>query len=335
MRLGLIVYLTCVFSTADAGQLQIDQAANEDFVAQMHGVPGVRIDELALEIDGTRLVTPWKIGAWQRYGAPVAVTLLVQGTEHWIGTDKLGLLHDEDVRPGVLPGLAVELDRLNFHVLPHGSRMATATYSDRVVHQADDSIAGWPLRTQKDYLGNTRSDLSDAIEAVARGMYQREPHVSRRVIVVLGDGCDDDDADEDRRRALRGWLDGWRVELHAVVYKSTRSCGRLPIRELTAKVTHVTTVESLAAAAHRIVSTLDDRTYAHFDGAKLPWDGEPHAYVVIAGEQRFGPVFRTLPDRREHTDWTWWLIASALLLALIALPFVIRRWHRSAGAILR
>ena len=329
MRLGLVAYLTCVFSTADAGPLQITQAANEDFVAQVRATRELRLDEIALEIDGERLVTPWQIGSWQRFGAPIAVTLLVQGSSFWIGTDEITAV---DAFHGTLPELAVELDRLNFHVLPPRSRMTIASYSDRVRYLAE-TIAGAFLGSQRDHYGNTGTQLSDAIETVARDMFVREPRFARNVIVVLGDGCDE--ASSERRRALKGWLAGYGIELHAVTYKSRWSCDGNPVHQLTTNVTQVTTIENLAAAAHHTINTLDDRTFVRFDGAKLPWDGETHAYVVIAGDERFGPVFRTLPDRREHTDWTWWLIASGMLLALIVLSFVIRRWHRSATAILR
>ena len=98
MRLGLIAYLTCVFSTADAGPLQITQAANEDFVAQVRATRELRLDEIALEIDGERLVTPWQIGSWQRFGAPIAVTLLVQGSSFSTESPTSGLVFPSPAR---------------------------------------------------------------------------------------------------------------------------------------------------------------------------------------------------------------------------------------------
>jgi hypothetical protein len=56
MKLGLVVYLTFVCTTAEAGPVQIVAAPNEDLVAQVHGISGLRIDEIALEVEHLRPV---------------------------------------------------------------------------------------------------------------------------------------------------------------------------------------------------------------------------------------------------------------------------------------
>jgi hypothetical protein len=335
MKLGIAACIVLAATTGNANPIQLVSAPNEDFVAHLHDIADLRDDEIALEIDGQRLVTPWKVRPWKTAGEPVDVALLVQGTSHWMGNDKLLLGAHGEQQLGALEALRVALDSYNFHVLPAGSTVSMAVYSDRVRVLPTSDIVGGVLGTQHDYYGHTDSELSDAIEQTARMLHRstqsREP---RHVIVVLGDGCDD--ASTERRRELRRWLDRSEIELHAVLYKSKSSCPGMPVKELTSNLTTVNTVDNLAATAQSILRRLDDRTYAQFDGAKLPWDGQPHQYVVIAGDVRHGPVFRTLPDRRARGASIWtWAVGSAGVLACIALLFVIRRWHRSAAAILR
>ncbi len=330
MKLGLVAYLVCVFGTADAGPLRIVQTANQDFEAQVAKTDELRLDQIALEIDGKRRVAPWRIARSSEFADRTAVVVLVQGTEIWMGNDD-GIFEDRDSTPGLFKPLRAALDRFNF-ARSMGYRMAT--YSDDVRWLSYGSIGGTLLGHQSDYLGQSHTALSDAIEEAVLELGHLAPVRGRRVLVVIGDGCDE--ASTDRRNQLRDALARDRIELFAVVYKSRASCDGLPIQQLTSEIHWVPTVEEIASTTYAIVTREDNRLFARFDAAKLPWDGELHEYNLIAGGERFGSVFRALPDRSDSRWRGWWWVALVGgSLAAISLAIVIRRWHRSAAAILR
>lgn len=328
MKLGVIACLFASLGVADATPLEIVQTANEDFEAQF--VAGkLRTNQLALYIDERRMVTPWWIADASPYAEAASIVVLVQGTEWWMGNDD-ELDHSLASVPGVLHELSASLDRFDFAIPRNGIRWM-GVYSDRVRWLPRDRIDGRILGTQRDYTGHTETALTAAITIGLEPATLRP--AGRRIMIVIGNGCDRATVAE--RNHLRDELSRERIELHAIIYSDRATCNGFPITQLTSNIEWASSGEGIATALHDILDRANDQTFARFDAARLPWDGEVHRYEVIAGGTTYGPVFLALPDRR--TPWVgWWLLGAAgAALALITLVLVIRRCQRSTAVILR
>ena len=101
----------------------------------------------------------------------LAVAIVMNGWELWIGNDKeAGLAEDDPTRrQGVLIELRAALDKLSFKDAgPPGSLGMVITYGDRAVARVPmgplQNINGSALGTQKDYLGTTGVELVKGIE---------------------------------------------------------------------------------------------------------------------------------------------------------------------------
>jgi hypothetical protein len=328
-KLGIIAHSVLASGFAHAGQsLELNHSANEDLEAELVGSGELRPERVALEIDGRRWVTPWRLASSSPYAGPISIVVLVQGTEMWMGNDD-SIICDGPETPGALKELRTRLDHANFTVPPTTARQM-GVYGSKLRWLEPDRIDGSALRTQASYQGEEETALTTALRGGLQWLARRP--AGRRILVAIGDGCDD--ATDQQRDDLRTNLAAEHIELEVIVYKAPSSCFGAPIRQVTPNLVWVTSVEAITSALHAIFQRAHDRVFARFDATALPWDGEVHQYDVISNGVRYGPVFRSLPDRREHR-WGWWVSACGVVVALIAVLLVIRRAHRSATANLR
>jgi hypothetical protein len=224
---------------------------------------------------------------------PIAVAIVMNGWEMWIGNDKEvpSITEDNPSRyKGVLIELRAALDKLDFkNAGPAGSVGMVITYGDKPVIRADwrplSEITGSSLGTQQDYFGTTGVELVQGVTLALAKLHARaEP---RKVLIVV---CDGNDTDNDKARTafvnLKRQAKDDQIQTFAIVYKGTLSGEGNVIAGMIQQTSQVTTAENIASTIANILARMDDRQYLTFPGwdeAKglgINFDGKSHDLVI-------------------------------------------------------
>ncbi len=160
----------------------------------------------------------------------IAIALVINGWEMWIGNDKEVKQLDE-ADPSRYPGLLVDLRSAIDHVKlgeagPPRSLGMVITYSDKPIIRVPmgplGEITGAALGTQADYFGVTGVELVSGIRLALAELYKAK--VSRRVLIVIGDGSDtNNDMAKSHLRQLAKDAARDNVETFAIIYKAKLS----------------------------------------------------------------------------------------------------------------
>jgi hypothetical protein len=191
---------------------------------------------------------------------PLAVALVVNGQETWIGNDDYepvrDPLHPDRPNParvsGVLKPLKIALDSMPFApCAPRGSKGLVVTFGDKaeVVKPLGDlaQLDGAALGDQRAYSRRLGTALVLGVEL---GLDQlASTSAARKVMIVISDGNDtDNDAGASQLAALRARSGG--VEVYAIEYKGLMSDPTSITDSLTRDVVSVRNpVEVIAALA--------------------------------------------------------------------------------------
>lgn len=317
--------------------------------ATVIGAPNVPMDKFTLvdksvkppiEMKATKMVD------FKKGGETVAIAIVMNGWELWIGNDKeVPTLAKDDpstpqnegdptLRPGVLIELRSALDRLGFKDAgPPGSKGVVITYGDKPVIRVPmgplGEITGSKLGTQQDYYGTTGVELVSAIR-LALAELKKVP-ANRKVLIVICDGNDTDpEAAKRQLPQLKKEAQQEQIQTFAIVYKARDSLEHNLIPIMIPATSQVTTAENIAASVAGILARMDDRKYLTFPGylkdkkVGFTWDGKPHKMLVKVDK-----------DESEETDVTlavWehdpgggfpgWAIALIIIIGLLLLIFL-------------
>jgi hypothetical protein len=262
----------------------------------------------------------------------LAIALVMNGWELWIGNDDVLPDGDPSRFPGVLKSLEAALDKVSFKDAgPPGSLGMVITYADsatiRIPMGALDRITGSALGTQKDYFGTQGVELVKGVDLALSELHKVQ--VSRKVLVVICDGIDKNmDAARGQMTALKARAASEGIETFAIIYKGAMSGDGNVISAMIAQTQTVNTAENVATAIHDILSRLGNRQYLTFPGfdpklgVGLPWDGRPHNLILKVDKDEADPVALTLaPPWHLPRPGFPWLVVS--LIALGALVLVV------------
>lgn len=220
----------------------------------------------------------------------LAVAIVMQGWEMWIGNDTYRPKDDQTRTKGVLVPLAAALDKLGLKDAgPAGSVGMVITYADRAKIRVPmgplAKLTGAALGTQKDYKNTVGLELVKSIELALAELHKvTNP---RKVLIVISDG---EDTNMDTAKAqlllLKKAAATDRVQAFGIVYKAADSGPNNVLPSLTQQVSTVTTVDNIAVSLKAIFDRIADRQYLTFPGfdkaAKqgLTWDGKPHELAI-------------------------------------------------------
>lgn len=163
---------------------------------------------------------------------PVAVAIVIEGWEMWVGNDRLDLPEAERY-PGALKSFQDAFAGAPTTGFPAGSKAAVVTYTDRAsVRQPMgpiDSLTPATFGDQKDYLGVIDRDL---VGGVTLGLDELAKVTdARRVLVVIGDGTDTNNGTAKAALAALGKrAAAENVEVLSIVYQVPLSPPAIPIR---------------------------------------------------------------------------------------------------------
>ncbi len=259
----------------------------------------------------------------------LAIAIVMNGWEIWIGNDDVLPDGDPSRFPGVLKSLEAALDKVSFKDAgPPGSLGIVITYADsatiRIPMGPLDRITGSALGTQKDYFGTQGVELVKGVDLALSELHKVQ--VSRKVLIVICDGIDKNmDAAKGQMTALKARAAGEGIETFAIIYKGGMSGDGNVISAMIAQTQTVNTADNVATAIHDILSRLGNRQYLTFPGFDptlglgLPWDGRPHNLILKIDKDDADAVPLTLAPlwHLPKAGFPWLVVILAVLGAVV------------------
>jgi hypothetical protein len=263
----------------------------------------------------------------------LAIALVMNGWEIWIGNDDVLPDGDPSRFPGVLKSLEAALDKVSFKDAgPSGSLGTVITYADsatiRIAMGPLDRLTGSALGTQKDYFGTQGVELVKGVDLALSELHKVQ--VSRKVLIVICDGIDKNmDSAKAQMTALKARAAGEGIESFAIIYKGAMSGDGNVISAMIPQTQTVNTAENVATAIHDILSRLGNRQYLTFPGFDttlglgLPWDGRPHNLILKIDKDDTDAVTLSLaPAWHLPRPGFPWLTVSLIALGVLVLVVI-------------
>jgi hypothetical protein len=304
--------------------------------ATVIGAPNLPGDKFTLREDGSKQPVELKPTSKREYAQgteKLAIAIVMNGWEIWIGNDDVLPDGDPSRFPGVLKSLEAALDKVVFKDAgPPGSLGMVITYADsatvRIPMGPLDRITGSALGTQKDYFGTQGVELVKGVDLALSELHKVQ--VSRKVLIVICDGLDKNmDAAKGQMVALKARAAADKIETFAIIYKGGMSGDGNVISAMITQTQTVNTAENIATAIQGILSRMADRQYLTFPGFDpklglgLPWDGKAHNLIVKIDKDDTDPVELSLapPWHLPKGGFPWLVVilvvVGALVLAVI------------------
>lgn len=267
----------------------------------------------------------------------VAIAIVMNGWELWIGNDKeVPDLPKDDptIRPGVLIELRSALDRLDFkNAGPPGSLGMVITYADKPVIRVPmgplSELNGSKLGTQADYFGSKGVQMVSAIRLALAEL--KKVQAARKVLIVVCDGTDFNmDSAKTALPQLKKEAQKEQIQTFAIVYKAKDSLEGNVIPLMIPQTVQVTTAENIAATIASILARMNDRKYLTFPGylkdkkVGLKWDNKPHNLLIKVDKEETEETAVVLPSWDDGTGDSGfpWLVLIIILVALILLVII-------------
>ena len=265
----------------------------------------------------------------------IAIALVLNGAELWVGNDKVETLPDAQY-PGVLDKLEAAIDQMGLAKAgPPGSKAVVISYNvgAKVVTPMDDlaKITGGALGTQQDYYKKIGTDMVQGIELAYKEL--KNVATERKAMIIVGDGTDTDpDKAKQSLAELKKDCAAQNIDVFAIVYVNKTGGDDKPqvISSLVVPKT-VNSVDGIQAGLADIVAHMADRFYVTFPGFDdaqnlgLPWDGKNHDLVIKLDQTELEGYNLTLPvwDPPKKAGFPW-LIVILSVVGLILLIVIIK-----------
>ncbi|MCX5743655.1 MAG: hypothetical protein NT062_14280, partial [Proteobacteria bacterium] len=189
--------------------------------------------------------------------ATMAVVILYQGHEMWIGNDTLEAEDSPTRYVGALGDLEAGIDALKLDtLLPTGSLAAAITYGDNVRSTVEmgpaAALHGAALGTQKDYYRSTSRALTSG---VIRGLDElAKATTTHKLLVVIGDGNDtNNDAAKVALKSLAERAKADHITIGSIIYKGQVSETSSMLDEVVPNPTVVTSSRGIGDALRSLI----------------------------------------------------------------------------------
>jgi hypothetical protein len=299
---------------------------------------GLSPDKFVLKEDGDKPVA-LKAESVKKYiesNDPLAMVVLIQGTETWMGNDSYKESAEDQV-PGAFKAVQGALDALS-KAGPSGSVGAVLTYSNTVeTRQALADLAqitGDKLVGQQAYEKQHNRGFYAGLTQ-AKALLETAPQ-SRKVLVVIGSGIDDGGtnvaADLDKlSRDLPKAFEIYTLYLDVGGLDDGQGSSMMKKLGKSGDAQQASTFDDLTARAGGIVGLIGARYYVTFPGwdpktkVSFSHDGKEHDFIVQVGEEE--TESKTLvtmtwkPPQPSSSSlwWLWFLVLPAILIVGIVL----------------
>jgi hypothetical protein len=309
-------------------------------------IPGLAAEQFTIRQEDTETpvsITADKVRTYVESDDPMALVVLVQGDERWMGNETYIDAEDPDRMEGAYTSLGLALDALA-KAGPPGSKAALLVYTqgraDAKVPMGDASqLSASALGSQQDYKDNIGVPLLVGLDE-ALNLFDKHAGY-RKILVVIGDGTGQE---EDMAEGLKdrvNKLEQRKVEVFSIYYESIVSGspeGQNNMKKIGyTEAKSATSRENFETFAKQFVEHIGARYYATFPGCTtkkppvcLTMDGQLHDFVVKAGDMESDvisiktPMFQQAPPEKEGSLWWLWLLLGLLLIGVVVLIVVVR-----------
>jgi hypothetical protein len=314
--------------------------------ATVIGAPNLPSDKFTLREEGAKQpieIKPMSKREYNQGNEKLAIAIVLNGWEIWIGNDDVLPEDDPSRYPGVLKALEAALDKVNFKDAgPSGSVGAVITYADKAVVRIPmgplDKITGAQLGTQKDYLGTKGVELVKGVELALSELHRVQ--ASRKVLIVVCDGMDTNmEAAKSQLLSAKAAAKSDQIQTFAIIYKGALSGDGNVISTMIPATQFVNSADNIATAISAILARMADRQYLTFPGYDsklgqgLPWDGKQHNLVLKIDKADLEPVPITLSPvwKATKAGFAWLIVLISLLGALILVAIGVRVFKQASA----
>lgn len=310
--------------------------------------PGLEAKDFQLKDDNEPplSIKAKEVGTYTEAGEPMALVVLVQGQERWMGNEKVLEEDDPDRMEGAWSGVGPALDTLTT-AGPKGSIAALLAYHTQVdtllPMDVIENLNGGALGDQ----GRFRDKIGRALIAGLNEAYAllSTQTGKRRVLVVIGDG---EGQKEDISGELRKAIDDLKsikaevftLQHHAVTTDSPVGQQNMAKLGYTGAAT-ATSRDEFASKLEVFVAGIGARYYVTFEGFNdktglyFVQDGAEHEYTLKIGEEEIEELLATTfvwkEPKKGGGSSLWWLWFIILPLFLIIAIVLLVLWLKNRG----
>jgi hypothetical protein len=307
--------------------------------ATVIGAQNLPPDKFSLHDETAKLpieVKPLSKRDYNQGSETLAVAIVMNGGEFWIGNDDYRQQGDPTFSPGVLKSLESALDKLSFKDAgPTGSVGTVITYADKVVAKIPmgplANISGGALGSQSDYKDTQGLELVKGIETAMAELHKVQ--AVRKVLIVVGDGKDTNpEAAKTQLAGLKKQATQEGIQTFAIIYKgglAQQEENPVVINVMIPGASTVNSADSIASSIQGILARMADRQYLTFPGydpkteTGFVWDGKAHNLVLKIDKDDTEPVALTLaPIWHLAKGGFPWLVLVLVVVGAILLVVI-------------
>jgi hypothetical protein len=259
---------------------------------------------------------------------PLALVILVQGDERWMGNETY-VENPDDSSPGAFTGVGPAIDALAKSG-PPGSKATLMVYRAGKPETKFDGplseLAGTSLGQQKDYEGIGVPLIPGLAEAAnklaAMGSY-------RKVLVVMGDGTGQVDNVAPQLKGPVKKLKSIGAESYTIFFQAIPTpdtTGYAVMKKIGyTSVQKATSKDNFGAFSETIAKKIGARYYIDFPVRGLPTDGQVHEMIFKFDKEEAEPKEIKLPDIGQGGGgggslwWLWWIVLPLILIVALVI----------------
>lgn len=306
--------------------------------------PALSLDRYVLVDDHHTRVPAAILTPWVEMKEPVAIAILVAGSEVIMGNTSIEPPRSPARYPGYLAKVRAGLAALDLaRSTPAGSQGLLVTYEDaprvRVPVGPIAALTADALGTERDYYQHLGTDLVGGLTLALSEL--GHARASRKVLIVIGDGNDTDNAAAAARlEQLRDQAERDHVETFGILYHGALSPPGEILSSMIPRVQAVPSADAIPAALAAIRAQLASRYVLTFPGYHLRWNGDPMYLTVDLGGTVLPPILLysdtapapgpVAPAPYDPLRAWWFQVAIGLGLAGVLALLVRRRAARAS-----
>jgi FHA domain/von Willebrand factor type A domain len=301
------------------------------------GAPNLTADKFSLRPE-EKLATPIELKPVSKRdfiqgSETMAIAIVLEGWEIWIGNDDYIPEEDPSRFPGILKALEQALDKVNFKEAgPKGSLGMVITYADKASTRIPmgplERISGSALGTQSEYKNTKGVELVKAVQLAISELSKVSAPIKVMIVISDGDDTNPDTAKAEMTQAKRLAAQS-SIQVFGIIYKGVIQNERNFLSTLTPTTT-VNSAENIVTTMQAILSRMAARQYLLFNGfdtttgVGLPWDGKQHNLILkIDNKDMEEPIPAILsPVWKPATAGFPWLVLTLIVLGVLLLIFI-------------
>lgn len=265
----------------------------------------------------------------------IAIALVINGQEVWIGNDDIEPEDSPSRYLGILKSLKTALQEVPFATFgPAGSKGILISYADKpevkVAMGPLGSLNAEALGSQKDYYKKIGTAMTEGISLALAEL--KNVAASRKALIVV---CDGNDSNPETAGAtlmnLKKEAQQQNVQTFAIIYKGQLSDPANLITKMISNAQTVTNAEGIASAIKVILSRMADRYYLTFPGYDkktkqgFKWDEKTHDLVLkIDKEETEAVSLQLAPKWNAPSDskFPWWIVIVSVVGLLLLIVII-------------